>query len=589
MAESADWSDLSSQLMIKIFELQHNALDNCAAACTCASWRCAVNSSHISFLHLHAERSFSYKHWSNFLLSKLSVGILRLTASFDFTRDMNDDHIWAQTFIQQVASTCDHLDADQAFATELHYLAVQPAQLKKLTAGLHIQPYTESCCIFPDIRHLTQLTGLHIRVNDKTCVRLSDPVVGSETLSRIPESLNDLTIQHYELQWSRDSPTFIQPLIQPCLAFIHTLRLEEWQVAFFGDGITCLCRLTSLSTAFSHIWADINNLDKLTKLTCLDLAGSTWHELSTELRYENPLMVELLPDPAGPFASFTAWPELKVLKTGGCNLFCPSTKLDLPGVQQIQVHQVVPQLVNVRLHLCRGLYEYTTLEPQALLHTSCATCLVDLRLMLDYRELGTGFAAILQQVLLICNSLQVLHLSGFGFCSGYLDNAVNIRLDEQCGEQLTQLHLEHVSCNILDLTSSAFLTSVKLNCVRSTHGAASQLSLPSGLRSLDYCGDLLFGSTCRQQLQRCSQLTYLAISPEKLYKLPECELPLLPGSLYHLQFRLKLRTSWISGRSWDILSACTNLERLTLPGRSTLSGNIKETVAALRHLHVVDY
>ena len=212
-------------------------------------------------------------------------------------------------------------------------------------------------------------------------------------------------------------------------------------------------------------------------------------------------------------------------------------------------------------------------------------------------------------MLFICNSLKVLHLSNFGFRSVPLDDAVNIKLHGQCGEQLTQLHLEQFPCNILDLASSAFLTSVKLHCVKSRHGAAFQLSLPSSLRSLDYCGDLLFGSTGRQQLQHCSHLTYLAISPEKLYKLPECELPLLPSSLYHLQLRSMdhdeyfhddechhdhdeyyhdIDDDWIEDRSWEILNACTNLERLTLPDGFSLSGNIKETVAALRHLHVVD-
>ena len=299
---------------------------------------------------------------------------------------------------------------------------------------------------------------------------------------------------------------------------------------------------------------------------------------------------------------------MKVLKIAGCNLFRPSTQLDLPGVQEVHVNWIVPKLVDIRLHFYHSLYEYTTLEPQSLLYPSCATCLVDLRLILDPRELGTGSAAILQQVLSTCSSLQVLHLcSSVGNVN--LDDAVNIRLHEQCGEQLTQLYLRHLSCNILGLASSAFLTSVKLHCVKSRHGAAFQLSLPSSLRSLDYCGDLLFGSTGRQQLQHCSHLTHLAISPEKLYKLPECELPLLPSSLYHLQLRSMdhvecfhddechhdrdeyyhdIDDDWIEGRSWEILNACTNLERLTLPVGFSLSENNMEAVAALGHLHVVD-
>ncbi|KAL0045061.1 hypothetical protein WJX82_006827 [Trebouxia sp. C0006] len=53
----SDWSSLAEQLLVHVFEQQHNALDNCAAACTCATWRRVVNSSHISLLHLHADQA----------------------------------------------------------------------------------------------------------------------------------------------------------------------------------------------------------------------------------------------------------------------------------------------------------------------------------------------------------------------------------------------------------------------------------------------------------------------------------------------------------------------------------------------------
>ena len=101
-------------------------------------------------------------------------------------------------------------------------------------------------------------------------------------------------------------------------------------MAFDGDTITCLCKLSSFSAAFSEIWADVNKLDQLTKLTSLDLAKSTWRGLNARTGLPSPDLVR-------PFASFTGWPELKVFKAAGCNLFGPSTKLDLPGVQQIQV------------------------------------------------------------------------------------------------------------------------------------------------------------------------------------------------------------------------------------------------------------
>ena len=35
MQEQTHWADLSEQLLLRTFESQHNALDNCAAACAC--------------------------------------------------------------------------------------------------------------------------------------------------------------------------------------------------------------------------------------------------------------------------------------------------------------------------------------------------------------------------------------------------------------------------------------------------------------------------------------------------------------------------------------------------------------------------
>ena len=126
---------------------------------------------------------------------------------------------------------------------------------------------------------------------------------------------------------------------------MQTLTLGECRVAFDGATITCLCKLSSFCAASSEIWADANNLDKLTKLTCLDLTRSTWREVSPRTGRPSPRLLR-------PFAPFTGWPELQLFKAAGCNLFHSSTKLDLPGVQDIQVSFIVRKVVNNRLHVC---------------------------------------------------------------------------------------------------------------------------------------------------------------------------------------------------------------------------------------------
>ena len=66
------------------FELQNNALDNCAAACVCKSWQTAVNSSFVSVLHLHIHDGPSLHsclaHWCAYLAARTSIGELKLTA-----------------------------------------------------------------------------------------------------------------------------------------------------------------------------------------------------------------------------------------------------------------------------------------------------------------------------------------------------------------------------------------------------------------------------------------------------------------------------------------------------------------------------
>jgi len=52
MQEQTDWADLSEQLLLRTFESQYNAPDNCAAACACKSWRSAATYSLFTCIHI---------------------------------------------------------------------------------------------------------------------------------------------------------------------------------------------------------------------------------------------------------------------------------------------------------------------------------------------------------------------------------------------------------------------------------------------------------------------------------------------------------------------------------------------------------
>ena len=88
MQEQTFWADLSEQLLLRTFESQHNALDNCAAACACKSWRSAVNRSHIQSLHLHAHHLSDSWQMSSFFKSRCPVGELKLTSGHCFKEEI---------------------------------------------------------------------------------------------------------------------------------------------------------------------------------------------------------------------------------------------------------------------------------------------------------------------------------------------------------------------------------------------------------------------------------------------------------------------------------------------------------------------
>ncbi len=103
-----------------MFEQKHNALDNCAAACTCTTWRTAVNSSHLSSLHLHADQALHGGQWKHFFASRRSFGHLRLTAGNESVEGEVANNLGEPSSLsnslQGIPLACDCLSVDTTFA-----------------------------------------------------------------------------------------------------------------------------------------------------------------------------------------------------------------------------------------------------------------------------------------------------------------------------------------------------------------------------------------------------------------------------------------------------------------------------------------
>ena len=158
MQTQEDWSAVSQEILIKISEQQHNALDNCAAACACTSWRLAVNYSHISSLHLHAhDRSFS-QQWQAYLSSKCLVDDLKLTASQACKRHINEASV---SWMRSLPTICTSMHVDCCFGSGIGHPSVQAGRLTSLTMQSTPSAHVLAPGL-PDLRHMTELTQLQV-------------------------------------------------------------------------------------------------------------------------------------------------------------------------------------------------------------------------------------------------------------------------------------------------------------------------------------------------------------------------------------------------------------------------------------------
>ena len=575
--DSPDWSSLAEQLLVHIFEQQHNALDNCAAACTCASWRTAVNSSHISSLHLHADQAPYGSHWKHFVASRRSFGHLRLTAG-----DKNVEGEVANNFgepssrsdsLQGIPLACDCLSVDTTFAVMLPQYIQQPAELKQLavTWDCNWVNWTSfEMFAFPSLTHLAELTTLQIRAENGSGSPPAELI--QYILNRCPETLEHVTLDLLSLRNRDGQRSAIQQVLGSAAASLTCLELSYCVFSFGGSSISCLAHLKSLSLQGSIVWDDASDITMLTNLTLLDLSESLWN---WPKHYYRTVPVMLL---------FTGWSALQVLKLSNCSLFDRQSVLQLPNVVDLQLHWAPVSIGSSTLRICTQLASQQWMA-DLLPH---ANLLVELDISVD--QLGwyidSAFAERLGRLLSLCHRLQSFTFTGAS-SAGFLDGE-KLVVDRHSGACLHRLSLSQVCFRLMDLQNALHLTSLELHNVDAIPDFT--LVLPPWLQSFEYTGSYLCTPQARHMLLACTCLNKLTLVGKGVIALAQFNMPLLPNSLRHLDIQTsRADRGWVDCCDWKCLNACTNIEYLRLPSLEHLVGYLKAWVHGARHLHIVEF
>ena len=133
----SDWTALPVQILKDTFELQHNSLDNCAAACVCKEWQAAVENSLVSALHLYKDSPSSLstdaQHWSAYLAARSAITELKLSADLPPSDLQSDSAIdTLGNLLASIPLACNSLSVDEHLAPFVSQYTAQPAQLKHL-------------------------------------------------------------------------------------------------------------------------------------------------------------------------------------------------------------------------------------------------------------------------------------------------------------------------------------------------------------------------------------------------------------------------------------------------------------------------
>jgi len=599
------WEQIPVDVLKLIFETQVNALDNCAAACTCKAWRDAVHSSQIHDLRLHATSPSAASRWAPFLTARSDIHHLRLTSLFEQTKPIQKAKL-EHTSEEEISSlalsssfygvplSCSSVDATGYYANAFGQISTDsPAALSELTIriGRQFLPSRDLWSGIPDLQHLQQLTKLRLKVvADK--FRILDHLPCG--LSKTPSTLHSLAVEGYSqcLPLSVGIPQMLTARL------LTQLNLIDCTVRCIPGALAdCLQGLTSLSLRESTVYGDNDfTVTQLTNLLQLDLAQAAWLVEDDQYLY---------------LESFVGWPLLKILNI--CerllseSVFSNIQVLDVSWVHEVYASWLTPGMIGAKIHIlnvdrCPKLIADMLSLPYSAL-------LVEVRVALPAYTLSSEASDILLDLVRSCVCLQTLQFSNQGIRS--LQGYAQIAVPAGIGTRLQTLVLDDLWFSVIDLSFTTSLSTVSLITVDSCN-LPCQLGLPSSLQSFTFIGDSLFGIEVNErQLAPLSHLTRLTLgvdgpngrcafqralgSPAGVVRLP-----LLPSSLRHLHLWADERNyvydlDYVFGHpfvdycDWHCLDPCTNLERLTLPTCYSLKGHLKIFVQSARHLHIVEY
>ncbi len=605
MKQQFCWEQIPVDLLKLIFETQVNALDNCAAACTCKAWRDAVHSSQIHDLRLHAISPSAASRWVPFLTARSAIHHLRLTSLFEQTKPIQKAKL-EHTSEEEISSlalsssfygvplSCSSVDATGYYADAFGQISTgSPAALSELTIriGRQFLPTRDLWSGIPDLQHLHQLTKLRLKVvADRFSIL--DPLPCG--LSKTPSTLHSLAVEGYShcLPLSVGIPQMLTARL------LTKLNLIDCTVRCIPGALAdCLQGLTSLSLRESTVYGDNDfTVTRLTNLLQLDLAQAAW--LVEDDQY---LFLE----------SFVGWPLLKILNicesSVSESVFSNIQVLDVSLVHEMYASWLTPGMVGAKIHILN-----VDRRPKLIadmLSLPYSALLVEVRVALPPYTLSSEASDILLDLMRSCRCLQTLQLSNQGIRS--LQGYAQIAVPAEIGTRLQTLVLDDLWFSVIDLSFTTSLSTVSLITVDSCN-LPCQLGLPSSLQSLTFIGDSLFGIEVNEcQLAPLSHLTRLTLGvdgPNGRFAFQRAlgspagvvRLPLLPSSLRHLHlwadernyvydFDYVLGHPFVDCCDWHCLDPCTNLERLTLPTCYSLKAHLKTFVQFARHLHIVEY
>ena len=311
----SDWPAVPAGVLAACFELQRKPISICAVACTCSSWRAALDSSHIITVCMKASHKSqaAAQFWSSFLKARTSIGHLELT---DNTNESEQDQMSSEmqasreAYMRSIPLACSSLEVHCFFADVLHYHTDQAAQLTKLTVASDTTLSGEASLssfsrCFHSFQHLTQLKDLAI-FDESHCSL-------TRVLAHLPRSIESLTLAHTQSIMA-DHPSLSRQLSADFTA-LQRLDLRNALIDLPGESITVFDWLTSLSLNHACIVADdLQALEALTNLVALDLSYSHWWPDDDAAWPDLGSMFE-------PRILFTGWPALSVLNVQGCDVF----------------------------------------------------------------------------------------------------------------------------------------------------------------------------------------------------------------------------------------------------------------------------